>query len=136
MRNDIKTGYRIFQVVIFSALLLILGGVVGFRVAKGQNVPVVTPVLSRFPQFSRLVELEKPEDFSKVEFSQFWDVWRRLENNYVDPEKLDAKKMVYGAIQGMTSAIGDPYTVYLPPEEQKRSVLMVLEFSWGIKIKH
>ncbi|HKY73862.1 MAG TPA: S41 family peptidase [Patescibacteria group bacterium] len=49
-------------------------------------------------------------------------MWRRLETYYFDPEKIDAKKMVYGAIQGMTSALGDPYTVYLPPEDQKRSM--------------
>jgi len=121
MTNGMKTGFRIFQVVIFSALLLVLGSVIGFRVGKGQSVPVITPVLGRFPQFSRLINTEKPQDFSKVDFTQFWDVWRRLENNYVDPEKLDSKKMVHGAIQGMTNAIGDPYTVYLPPDDQKRS---------------
>ncbi len=29
--------------------------------------------------------------------------------------------MFYGAIRGMVSALGDPYTVFLPPEEQKNS---------------
>ena len=27
--------------------------------------------------------------------------------------------MVYGAIRGMVSALGDPYTVFLPPQEKK-----------------
>jgi len=79
-------------------------------------------VLQAIPQSTRLLNIRLSQDKSSVDFSQFWEVWRRLETYYFDPEKIDAKKMVYGAIQGMTSALGDPYTVYLPPEDQKRSM--------------
>lgn len=56
-----------------------------------------------------------------VDFSLFWDVWKRLERDYIDKEKLDAQKMVWGAVKGMTQALGDPYTVFLPPEENDTS---------------
>ena len=29
--------------------------------------------------------------------------------------------MFYGAISGMTAALGDPYTVFLPPKKQEES---------------
>lgn len=39
--------------------------------------------------------------------------------NYVDPQKIDKKKLTYGAISGMVKSIGDPYTVFFNPEEAK-----------------
>lgn len=42
-----------------------------------------------------------------------------LSSKYFDKTNLNPGKMVYGAISGMVSAIGDPYTVFLPPEENK-----------------
>lgn len=58
---------------------------------------------------------------SQLDFSQFWRVWDTLEKEYVDPEKIDQQKMIYGAIKGMTAALGDPYTVYLPPSDNKQA---------------
>ncbi len=68
-----------------------------------------------------VVNTEVPQEYSEIDFSLFWDVWRKLEKDYLDSEKLDSEMMVYGAIEGMVSAVGDPYTVFLPPEEQQRS---------------
>lgn len=116
-----RVAFRVVRTVAVSVLLLVLGGVVGFKLGSGQNIPGFSRVIQRVPQLSRLVNITPPSDKSSVDFSAFWLVWKRLEQSYVDPEKLDAKKMVEGAIAGMTAALGDPYTVYLPPEEQKRS---------------
>lgn len=57
----------------------------------------------------------------KADLTLFWDVWSRLEKNYLDKKMLDPKKMVYGAISGMTAALDDPYTSFFPPTENKRS---------------
>lgn len=53
----------------------------------------------------------------KVDFSIFWEAWRRLETSYIDKTKIDYKKMVYGATEGMVKAIGDPYTTYFTPNQ-------------------
>lgn len=113
---------RAVRSFVVGILLIAIGGVVGFRVGAGQQVPGITQVLQAIPQSARLLNIRPPQDKTSIDFSQFWEVWQRLETYYLDPEKIDAKKMVYGAIQGMTSALGDPYTVYLPPQEQKRSM--------------
>lgn len=55
-----------------------------------------------------------------VDFSLFWQAWSVLENKFVNKEKIDFKKMLYGAIAGMVESLGDPYTVFFPPEEAKR----------------
>lgn len=54
-----------------------------------------------------------------VDFSLFWDVWNKLKKYYVDPEKIDVQKLVYGAISGMVNAVDDPYTSFFTPKENK-----------------
>ena len=71
---------------------------------------------SRFPivTISRQTPPEK-----NVDFSLFWRVWDSLDENYYDKTKIIDSDMVYGAIKGMVSAIGDPYTIFLPPSENR-----------------
>lgn len=54
-----------------------------------------------------------------ADFSLFWQVWDTLSAKYYDKSKLVPADMVNGAISGMVSALGDPYTMYLPPRENK-----------------
>lgn len=65
------------------------------------------------------VSRELPPDKSALDFSLFWRIWDNLNAKYYDKSKLVPGKMIYGAIQGMVAAIGDPYTVFLPPTENK-----------------
>ncbi len=90
----------------------------GFRLGRGETVPLFSNAV---PASARLTNTNKPVGYDNVDFSHFWEVWSRLEAAYFDPNKLDAQKMLDGAIAGMTSALGDPYTMYLPKEEQKRT---------------
>lgn len=60
-----------------------------------------------------------PRD-KNIDFSLFWRVWDKLEEKYLEKDKIDEQKMFYGAIQGMTQSLGDPYTVFLPPSENKQ----------------
>jgi carboxyl-terminal processing protease len=62
-------------------------------------------------------EVCKPED---INFSLFWEAWRDLKNSYVDPQKIDTQKMIYGAISGMVDSLGDPYTVFFNPDDTKK----------------
>lgn len=57
----------------------------------------------------------------KADMRLFWQVWAELEDSYLFQDKIDYKKMVYGAIEGMTSALGDPYTAFYPPSENQTS---------------
>lgn len=54
-----------------------------------------------------------------ADFSKYWEVWKRLENSYVDTSKLDYAKMTWGSMQGLAQSLDDPYTQYLPPKENK-----------------
>lgn len=65
-----------------------------------------------------IVNKAVPSEKKDIDFSLFWEVWNKLEKEYLDPNALDREKMFYGAISGMTAALGDPYTVFLPPQKQ------------------
>ena len=54
-----------------------------------------------------------------VNFSLFWQVWDILSAKYYDKSKLVPAEMVNGAIEGMVAALGDPYTMFLPPAQNK-----------------
>lgn len=66
-----------------------------------------------------VINQELPNDTTPVDFSLFWDVWQRMFRYYIDASGLDTQKMVWGAISGMVASAGDPYTVFLPPKENK-----------------
>lgn len=56
----------------------------------------------------------------EIDFSLFWSTWDLLKDKYIDADKLDARKMYYGAINGMMQATGDPYTTFLDPQDNKK----------------
>lgn len=60
-----------------------------------------------------------PAGKENIDFKLFWQVWDLVSSEYVDGKAVNPQKMFYGAIQGMVAALGDPYTVFLPPTEQK-----------------
>src|SRR3989344_6432202 len=56
----------------------------------------------------------KPEE---VDFSLFWDAYNKLHQGFINPEKIDNQKIIYGAIAGMAKSLGDPYTEFFDPEQ-------------------
>jgi len=82
-----KKGLVLLFFVVF--ILGSFGG--GFYFGKSQ-IPA-TP-----PEEIINAELGKPEEF---DFSLFWEAWQVLEEYFVNPEKIDYQKMIYGAISGM-----------------------------------
>lgn len=61
--------------------------------------------------------LADPE--KQADLSLLWRVWRLLQQNYVDPRALQPQKLVTGAIGGLVAGVGDPYTVFMPPKENR-----------------
>lgn len=58
-----------------------------------------------------------------VDLSDFWKAWNALDANYVVTHASStlpsAKERLFGAISGLASSYGDPYTVFFPPKEAK-----------------
>lgn len=95
--------------LIIALLTFILGWQVGHRNLQLQ-------VEGARPE----IKFENASAQSKnIDFNLFWKVWELVSSQYVDEKEIDPQKMFYGAVAGMVSAIGDPYTVFLPPQTQK-----------------
>lgn len=69
--------------------------------------------------FPRIKISREVPDNRDIDFGLFWRIWDTIDASYYDKSKISPQKMVYGAISGMVSSIGDPYTAFLPPEENK-----------------
>ncbi len=56
---------------------------------------------------------------TNTQLEPFWKVWNLISERYVAATTTDTQKRIWGAIQGLASSQGDPYTVFFPPEESK-----------------
>lgn len=54
-----------------------------------------------------------------VDFSLFWEAWDKVQELYINPQKIDVKEMTYGAISGMVKSLEDPYTIFFKPKESQ-----------------
>ncbi len=51
-----------------------------------------------------------------ADMSKFWNVYNLIHENYVG--SVDNSKLIDGAISGMVSGLGDPFSSYLPPTDK------------------
>jgi len=54
-------------------------------------------------------------------FQPFWDTYRAVSERYAGGE-VDRKALIEGAIKGMITALGDPYSMYLTSDEYRDSL--------------
>ena len=69
------------------------------------------PVISADADFAEIAQSET--------FQSFWKVWKTLDDKFIRAASTTNEKKIYGAIEGLTSSYGDPYTVFFPPVESK-----------------
>ena len=61
----------------------------------------------------------KETQIQGVDFEPFWKVWNMIDEKYPSAKDVNAQDRVYGAIKGLVDSLGDPYSVYFPPEDSK-----------------
>jgi carboxyl-terminal processing protease len=54
---------------------------------------------------------------SNIDITLLWDVWNKIENKYA--KDFDHQTMIYGAAKGLAESLGDPYTIFLSPDDSK-----------------
>ncbi|MFZ1654975.1 MAG: S41 family peptidase [Candidatus Moraniibacteriota bacterium] len=87
----------------------------GYQKGEDRSAMTETPVALQQAVFRNTADGAD----QSIDFSLFWKVWNLLKEKYVEHDQLDAKKLFYGAIDGMLAATGDPYTTFFDPEENK-----------------
>ncbi len=116
---------QVFQKVLVIVITLAVGFGVGIGYQKSRQSSVgLQPIINE--------SQGKPDG---IDFSVFWDVWRHLQSDFVDKDKIDTQKLVYGAIDGMVNSLGDPYTVFFPPKESKQFAEQIKGAFGGVGIE-
>lgn len=104
-------------IVFFLFLIFSLTGsfLIGVYFGYG-NRPAIAKVTS-------LINKESGNS-ADVDFSPFWQAWNIINEKYVGANgtstMVSDQDKVWGAIEGLTASLNDPYTVFLPPEKNKR----------------
>jgi len=62
---------------------------------------------------------ELAEKLKDVDFEPFWKAWEVVERKHINEDPIDRQALVWGAIEGMVSSLGDPYTVFFPPKDHE-----------------
>lgn len=102
---------KIRSFVLILALLILSGGI-GYQLGEKK--------VSLGVRDSRPVVNTGAPSGTSVDFGVFWDVWGKLTRYYIEPKAINVEKLVHGAVSGMVAAVGDPYTSYFPPQENKQ----------------
>lgn len=106
---------RILLVVVLPLATLILGWQIGMN-RQAQQVRALErriDALYGFTQSGSVVG--DPE--KNVNIDLLWSVWRLLQSHYIDPAALDTDSLLSGAVHGLVSGVGDPYTLFMSPSE-------------------
>jgi carboxyl-terminal processing protease len=94
-------------------LIVLSAGLIGYYI----GITKISYDWNNFrPQIS-VESKEPPPSMQKLDLAQLWQVLNKLEANYYDPKAIDSQKLLNGAISGMVNSLEDPYTVYLPPQQ-------------------
>jgi len=92
----------------FTAHVISAGGVVPALMQMAQIVPGVYEVESG---------TDIPPATSLTPLKTFWRARQRIIDNFVYPEDIEQTELTYGAIEGMLSSLGDPYSRFMDPGE-------------------
>ncbi len=114
---------QIFTKALFIPAVLLVGGSLffaGIQVGESGILDNLTydPIPDTPPATVQNAAL--PETVAQIDFNNFWRVWNLVHTEYIDREELDDQQLLYGAIEGMVSAVGDPYTAFLDPEKNEQ----------------
>ena len=136
-----STGWKIFATALVVAIIMgSLGFATGYLVYYVRDTasedPVSTVIVEITSTPEPIEELPPPDSASEADpqpteetvpqptieipeedgttFDLFWEAWELIQQEYYG-ELPSEEEMTYGAIQGATEALGDPYTAFLEP---------------------
>ncbi|MBI4078790.1 MAG: S41 family peptidase [Candidatus Levybacteria bacterium] len=96
-------------------LIIVISLLVGYAIGSAQ---LQLRFIDYTPKIAA-VNRNPPAKYQTIDFEKFWRVLSRIEETYYDKKAINGEKVLNGAISGMVQSLGDPYTLYLPPKQNK-----------------
>jgi len=99
----------------FAIALFLLSAVFALGVYVGQEKRSATEkITSVFNKENSNITFDVPQ----TDFGPFWKAWYSINQKYNSSNGTTTDQdKVWGAIQGLVASLGDPYSVFLPPED-------------------
>jgi carboxyl-terminal processing protease len=104
---------KIWKGITAGVVVLLFGAVlfyVGFRFGNLKE--------SYEPQYS--IPANGTSTLLNANFSLFWDAIQLVKEKYYNPSAINDNQMLYGAINGALSSLGDPYSVFFSPSDSTK----------------
>lgn len=106
MDNNQKNINNIFPKFIVTVFFLLFG----FWFGRYVDVPFLPNNQEKISVTNKIYKKDS------VDFSSFWQVWDKLNKDFLFKKDLSGQKLLQGAIKGLVTAAGDPYTAYFDPD--------------------
>ena len=107
MKKKIGIG---FCVVVAAAGLLGGGYALGYKIGNEHPKNIVV----------RGVKNIEANGKTNIDFGTFWQAWDVVNVTYLRSDKVSDEDKLQGAIKGLIGSLGDPYSEYFPPDENKK----------------
>lgn len=105
-----RKNYGFLKYILISLCLVAITFVGGVYIGY-KYYPGIDNVVSASSKYS--------EQEINADFSLFWKAWKILNEKSIYASDVTDQEKVWGAIEGLALSMGDPYTVFFPPEESK-----------------
>jgi carboxyl-terminal processing protease len=105
-----KNKYR--NLIFIVTVIIVAGSSFIFGAYASESNLVTIPM----PQTNVAVAASK----ENTDLELFFSVWNKLKEKSIHYSEKNDEDRVYGAIQGLTASLGDPYTVFMTPKEAKQ----------------
>jgi carboxyl-terminal processing protease len=110
-----------FRIILYVLISIVIFGIVFsfgmyFGYSNRSEVEKLEMVINKEPLDYNTKENIKE---NKTDFSPFWKAWNILNDKSIYVKNVTDQEKVWGAISGLAASVGDPYTVFFPPEENK-----------------
>jgi carboxyl-terminal processing protease len=106
MNKYLRQASYVFASIALVGVLFGAGAYVGYS-----RAPSIQKVLS--------ITNKEPAVATSASFDTFWKVWNILNEKSIYAGKVTDQDRVWGSVKGLASSMGDPYTVFFPPSENK-----------------
>lgn len=100
-----------------ASYLAIFGVVFATGLLIGNSLPTHSLSSGTQQETSVLNNLFNGKPVEDLNLRTFWQVRELLKNKYIHTDKMVDEKLGYGAVKGMVSALDDPYTEFMDPDE-------------------
>lgn len=108
--DNIKINFKKVGYIVVSLLLVILVWGIGLYMGYSHRPEIdkVATIINKKPTFE-----------TTADFTAFWKAWNVLKDKSIYSDKITDQDRVWGAIQGLAGASGDPYTTFFSPADNK-----------------